>query len=311
MHKKLVNEAILELSFSADGPILIKAGESGGLDPTLPDMEFVRTRGQVFIPGSSLKGVIRSHSERIVRSLHPLEASGIGNRKGTCDPLDGKKSCSKQLERLEKREEREGQRRLNSKEKYAKSCFICRLFGNTFIASRIRFTDAMPTTAVRLEERNGVAIDRIFGAVAFGPFNYEVVTEGTFKTRILLKNFTLSQFALLGLALRDIAQGRVAIGFGKSRGLGRVKLAWERLELRYPLAAFKQQTDSSTFYGVGSLANEAGYGFPSNDQVPLPIGMQASDDGWGSLHLITEGDQNVQELFKATIPCWREEVIDG
>lgn len=300
MHKKLVNEAILDLSFSADGPILIKAGESGGLDPTLPDMEFVRTRGQVFIPGSSLKGVIRSHSERIVRSLQPLEASGIDNRKGTCDPLHRRNSCSTQLER---------QRGLNSKDKYVQSCFICRLFGNTVIASRIRFTDAMPSTAVRLEERNGVAIDRIFGAVAVGPFNYEVVTEGTFKTRILLKNFTLSQFALLGLTLRDIVQGRVAIGFGKSRGLGRVKLAWERLELRYPLAALKQQTDSSTFYGVGSLANEAGYGFSLNDQVPLPVGMQASDDGWGSLHLIAEGDKQVQELFKATIPRWREEVI--
>ena len=43
MHKRLFNEAILELTIHPDGPILVKAGESGA-DPTRPAMEFVRTR---------------------------------------------------------------------------------------------------------------------------------------------------------------------------------------------------------------------------------------------------------------------------
>ena len=44
-----------------DGPILIKAGDTGAVDPTRPDMEFVRAwyNGQetVYLPGSSLKGM--------------------------------------------------------------------------------------------------------------------------------------------------------------------------------------------------------------------------------------------------------------
>ncbi len=326
MHKKLVNEAILEVSFRTEGPILIKAGESGGLDPSLPSMEFVRTRGQVFLPGSSLKGVIRSHGERIVRTLQAESSDG----KGACNPLARQTSCSDRLERLDKlyrlnqvdkisqldqleRDPLDRKKGLTSKEKHKKSCFICRMFGNTVIASRILFADAMPEDAskIRLEERNGVAIDRIFGSVAHGPFNYEVVTEGSFRTMIVLKNFTLSQFTLLGLTLRDIGQGRVPIGFGKSRGLGRVSVEWKRLEVRYPLAVIKGQSETTHLQGVGKLAGEEGYGFPANDEVSLPAGMTLQDDGWGTLHLVAEGSDAVQALFRETVPRWREEVMSG
>ncbi len=60
MHKRLLNEAILSIAIEPHGPILIKAGDKGA-DPTLPDMEFVRTNGTPYLPGSSLKGVIRAH----------------------------------------------------------------------------------------------------------------------------------------------------------------------------------------------------------------------------------------------------------
>ncbi|NJN19626.1 MAG: hypothetical protein HC822_26985, partial [Oscillochloris sp.] len=76
MHKATFVQGLISLSIQPDGPILIKAGESGGADPTLPDMEFVRTRGagsagrgQAYLPGSSLKGVVRAQAERICRSL--------------------------------------------------------------------------------------------------------------------------------------------------------------------------------------------------------------------------------------------------
>ena len=73
MHKATFLEGTLHFSITPDGPILIKAGDTGGADPTLPDMEFVRTRrrgsAEVYLPGSSLKGVIRAHCERICRSL--------------------------------------------------------------------------------------------------------------------------------------------------------------------------------------------------------------------------------------------------
>jgi CRISPR/Cas system CSM-associated protein Csm3 (group 7 of RAMP superfamily) len=79
-----------------------------------------------------------------------------------------------------------------------------------------------------------VAIDRVYGSVAVGPFNYETVVGGEFPTRIDFKNVTLAQFGLLGLALRDLAEGRIALGFGKSRGLGRVTASFDSLEIHYP-----------------------------------------------------------------------------
>jgi CRISPR-associated RAMP protein (TIGR02581 family) len=302
VHKQLMNEAILEIAIRPEGPLLIKAGETGGLDPTHPDMEFVRTLQQVFIPGSSLKGVLRAHAERIVRSLQAEVAAG----RGACDPLKRGESCS---DRIEKRQG------LEPHEKYRQSCFICRLFGNTAIASHVRFADALPVGDVRIEERNGVAIDRVFGSVAHGPFNYEVVTRGTFRTSISFRNFTLPQLALFGLALRDVGEGRVGIGFGKSRGLGRVMIDWGRLTLRYPLAELRaQRPDPAVLSGVGALLNPetcAAYGLAETDSAELPNGMRFASDEWGSALLLAEGGTQVQALFRAALGRWREEVRRG
>jgi CRISPR/Cas system CSM-associated protein Csm3 (group 7 of RAMP superfamily) len=296
-----MNDAVLELAISPNGPILIKTGETGGLDPTHPDMEFVRTLQQVYIPGSSLKGVIRAHAERIVRSLQ----GEVGPGAGACDPLRRGEACGDRLER----------ERIEADAKYARSCFACRLFGNTAVASHVRFADALPVGEVTIEERNGVAIDRVFGSVAVGPFNYEVATKGTFRTRIAFKNFTLAQLALVGLALRDLGAGRVGLGFGKSRGMGRVTVDWGRLEVRYPLAALKGGRNAPReLQGVGSLVSpevRQAYGFPDNDRASLPSGLSFEEDGWGSYELVAEGSGQVQAIFREAMLPWRREVARG
>ena len=72
MLKRLYNEARFTRSMLTTGPVLVRSGF-----PTLPgpDMTPVLTkRGdewQVYLPGSSLKGVIRSHLEKICRTLRP------------------------------------------------------------------------------------------------------------------------------------------------------------------------------------------------------------------------------------------------
>jgi len=72
MHGAFYNEAILDLSLKPHTPLLIKSGQPTEIDPTLPDMQFVRTRrpdtGEevIYIPGSSLRGVVRSDVEQLV-----------------------------------------------------------------------------------------------------------------------------------------------------------------------------------------------------------------------------------------------------
>ncbi|WP_129678064.1 RAMP superfamily CRISPR-associated protein [Candidatus Chloroploca sp. Khr17] len=341
MHKAIFLEGTLSVTITPTGPFLIKAGDTGGADPTLPDMEFVRTRHrgapEVYIPGSSLKGVVRAQCERICRSL------------------DGERRYDQDAQRLRehqelfvppladnpilKKEDFVPYRRGGNDTKfssgiylqdedcdgaatYRRSAFTSQIFGNTSLAGRVRFADAYPQGKVTLEERNGVAIDRIYGSVAVGPFNYETVVEGAFTTQIDLKNLTLAQLGLLGLALRDLAEGRVAIGFGKSRGLGRISITFDALELRYPTCELvegqlrllngKARLDARTLAGVGALATEGyrDYAFDANDTADLPVELNYEDDderGMG-VRLMAPGDAQVRSLFKACMPAWKRRI---
>jgi CRISPR/Cas system CSM-associated protein Csm3 (group 7 of RAMP superfamily) len=72
MLKKLVNEAYCTLRITTTGPLLIKSGQATISGPDMTPVLTLRNgRQEVFIPGSSLKGVFRSHVEKIVCSLKP------------------------------------------------------------------------------------------------------------------------------------------------------------------------------------------------------------------------------------------------
>jgi CRISPR-associated RAMP protein (TIGR02581 family) len=303
MHKRLLNEATLDFTIRPEGPILIKAGDTGA-DPTRPDMEFVRTwkdgERVVYLPGPSLKGVIRSHCERIVRTI------GDGR---SCNPVIKEKSC---VGKQNLKQEHDGIR------VHKNSCFICQMFGNTVLAGRVRTKDAYPVNPdeVRTEERNGVAIDRVFGSVAVGPFQMEVVTSGAFKTTLVIRNFTIAQLGLLALALRDLKLGRVGVGFGKSRGLGHVTLQWDTLTLRY----LRTPEDLRRLAGVAYLLGEdeaKAYGYVADNgfafgyekntddmsrSLPDELSLQPND--WGEWELTVTGDQ-VEDVWKVCLRAWK------
>jgi len=319
MHKKLFNEAIIELSIAPTGPVLIKAGE-GASDPTRPDMSFVRTmrdgKETIYLPGSSLKGVLRAHCERLARTVQ-------GKRLLACDPLHDRDACGKRLE-----EER------STSQRYKRSCFLCRLFGNTALASHFRISDAHPLGECRTEERNGVAIDRVFGSVAHGPFNYETVIAGSFETKLNifkttmhLKNFTLAQVGLLALGLRDLTVERVRLGFGKSRGLGTVTARVNVLTLRYPLCELNEGKlrlldgreigNENQLLGVGEFVKhfpeDADYGFAQGDTALLD-GYRYESNEWDEVEIRAPRSNDVADwepLGRACVKKWREEVEGG
>lgn len=90
MHKRFVNHCTLNLTIFPDGPILIKSGREGA-DPTKPQMEFVETYHTggrtIYLPGSSLKGAIRAHAERIVRTVGDERKPDDPNRIWASNPL--------------------------------------------------------------------------------------------------------------------------------------------------------------------------------------------------------------------------------
>ena len=194
------------------------------------------------------------------------------------------------------------------------------MFGSTALAGRIRFADAYAREPVNTEERNGVAIDRIYGSVAVGPFNYETAVDGEFVTSINFRNLTLAQLGLLGLALRDLADGRVAIGFGKSRGLGRVSLNFASLELFYPTCELSgaelrllngsRSLSRSKLAGIGALCADSAYGFDAPDAVDMPEGLayQADEDYGIGVRLHAGDADQVRALFRACMPAWRRRI---
>jgi CRISPR/Cas system CSM-associated protein Csm3 (group 7 of RAMP superfamily) len=306
MHKRFVNHCTIDLTLIPDGPILIKSGKEGA-DPTKPDMEFVETYHaggrSIYLPGSSLKGAIRAHAERIVRTVGD-EKPNSKKLPWANDPLNDK------YDYLDKK---------SASDIYKLSSFTDQIFGNTSIASRLRIEDAYPDKSqpLKIEERNGVAIDRVFGSVAVGPFNYQVCTAGEFKTKIHLKNFTLSQLGLIGLVLRDLDDGWFGLGFAKSRGLGTVQVKLNQAIVQYPgciLSEDKRQIHAigsqkqwaNTFLlGAGEFLTDEDaelYGFSKSDYQDTPVAAQSMDLGFGVQ--LTWRDGTVTDLFERAVKSW-------
>lgn len=321
MHKRFVNQCTISLSLIPKGPVLIKSGKEGA-DPTKPAMEFVETYHaggrSIYFPGSSLKGAIRAHAERIVRTI------GSDTRPDNLDPADGKARVLWASDPLDLSDYKYIEKEKDSQKVYRWSSFTDQLFGSVAIASRLRIEDAYPTDPqqVKTEERNGVAIDRVFGSVAVGPFNYQVCTAGEFQTKIHLKNFTLEQLGLLGLVLRDLNDGWFGLGFAKSRGMGLVNVSLNEATVDYPGCVLQDNricllgSDQSWAYtdliGAGTFLSDherQQYGFPANDVQSTPVGAKEMTYGLGVQMTWEKG--KVEDLFTRAVKAWRERLMEG
>lgn len=219
MFRELKNEAKLSILLHTKSPLTIRSAQGKLLNPALHDMQCVKSRYRgrdtVIIPGSSLKGVIRSRYEKIV----PLFGSDC------CNIFNDKNKCSSKIEGRKNRPYKE-----QGEYVYQYVCPACKLFGSLNIASRIYIADAYPTGECVLGERTGVGINRITGASQKGAlYDFEVVEDGSFQVEITLKNYELYQMALLLYVLKDLDEGYVSLGAAATRGNGRMEV--QRLDI--------------------------------------------------------------------------------
>ncbi len=295
MHKARYNLLHLSLELSPRGPLLVKAGGVSA-DPSLPDMQFVRTyhpqQGETpYIPGSSLKGVVRGFVEKVLRTLDTSGQPGPAQNKGwrwACATFEPGREEARQREKwncprfLQDQaflaKVTEGQERdLFSWEIYRHSCGACRIFGHTRLRGRASFTDFLPTGEVRTEVRYGVAVSRLSHAVAQGPFEIEVAVAGTFAGQLVLENFELWQLALLALALESMERGLLKVGYGKNRGFGEVSVSVREARLDEVAAGL----DAAVWRGLGALVNgdeAARYGLSRDDRVDRLPQPSASEE---------------------------------
>jgi CRISPR-associated RAMP protein (TIGR02581 family) len=265
MFRTLQNTVSIDVTLVPDGPIIVRA-QSVGLDPGPADMEFQRTRRNgrptVFLAGSGLKGVLRSHSERLLRSAG----------RWACDPTQTKDPniCGK------KKELGEPQRDYP----HAGQCSACFTFGSLNLAGRFRIGDAYPApgteaAANQTEVRTGVGIDRRSQAAATGVlYDSEVVVGGGFRTRVNGENFSLWQLGLILAALQDLDSGLVRVGGAKARGMGSVRVEDWSVELGFLNQAAGKIT------GARQMSDDKWrYGLPENDELAAPAGGNESRRG--------------------------------
>lgn len=242
MLKRQVNEARWTLRLETRGPLLIKKGNA----QAEPVQTFVGGVPRYYIPGSTLRGVVRSHLERIIRTLQvsrpntnatstpPTKEPSI-----VCNPFArvndhgpwSEVSCSHKFayraEAAEQVSPGTGARvALRGPDFYAQACPVCRLFGSAYVASRVVFADAIASNAVSLEHRDGVGINRLTGGAqteTHSLFHIQAVGPGTvFDAEVTLRNFECWQLGALLLVMTDFADDLITIGSGRSRGLGLV-----------------------------------------------------------------------------------------
>jgi CRISPR-associated protein Csm3 len=204
LEKRMIISGVLE----AVTPLHIGSGrpevEIGGVElPVLTDPE-----GRPYIPGSSLKGRVRTEAEKIAR------------QKGmyVCKPPNVKDMCG------------------SLKRSFDEFCICCRIFGTAgdlSVASKVKFRDAYPLSKVEtLLERTGIAIDREKGTIAKGAlYTIQAVPAGVkFGLEIVCENMSEDELKLLKAALKSVEDS--ALGGSSSRGFGKVRISIDRVCIR-------------------------------------------------------------------------------
>ncbi|MFQ5640695.1 MAG: CRISPR-associated RAMP protein Csx7 [bacterium] len=280
MFKRLLNQCTIDLKIRPQGALLIKSGIPQVSDIDMVWVKVIRNgEEQIYLPGSSLKGMIRAHAERIARTSVSFGACDPFGKKHSADP-----SCSDALGRLKKEKKLDD---IATPDAYKRSCPICRLFGNMWIAGRLATNDAyVDGKPPAIEHRDGVGIDRFSGGASHGAkFEMEVITSGAFKTSIQITNFELWQLGLLAFVLQDMKDGLVRLGLGKSRGLGKIIAEIDSISLNYFLPD-KKVSENGHFklYGAGAMFDEAkNYGFVENDVIQVERHLDLEDTAFAQL----------------------------
>lgn len=225
----------IDLTLFFDGPMLINSeaeANQGGFDHA--PLSAVVGSQQWILPGSSLRGVLRSQAERIARTLATHEAAnqngnqrdyflahnpaGDPNQHAADEPLANSDA-------LLTASGLDGEQRL----KPGHVDLADRLFGSVRLGSRLTVEDGqMICQAGRkptLKAMDFVAIDRFTGGARdSAKFDAVALWQPTFSTRIRLENPTAWELGWLLLTLRDLADGLSTIGYGRAKGFGGVQI---------------------------------------------------------------------------------------
>lgn len=225
-------------TLQATGPFLTHDTTAAGLSgfDHAPLLATIGDWTQPVLPGSSLRGVLRSQAERIARTLVTHQALGKPDPTGyflkhcpACDPLTQRKpknsdglaleSCDSLLRHTVGISE-------NAEILPEELCLACQLFGTTRRGSRFFVEDApFAGNDPVYKMLDFLAVDRFTGGGAEHlKFDALVLWQPAFNVRLRLENPQPWELGWLTLVLRDLAEGWLRVGFGAAKGFGQVEV---------------------------------------------------------------------------------------
>lgn len=339
----MLEEPLLVKGSFPEVPDLPEDGDASAVERT-SDAEFITTlewqpasnslQPARYIPGSSLKGVLRTRAEKIIRTINfyrdfaDLEAAETDveaeakfkQRIAACaithadDPNPRLQACFGNAE-LQNRAQKEIPEKL-----YSCSCLVCRLFGNSMMRGRLTCTEAAPSAMLTPKLFDHVAIDRFTGGAAdVKKFDTRPVMpvissqtaqpQPAFTFKLQLERPELWMLGLLGHLLKDLNSGDLRIGHATRRGYGRVRgYVTEAFLLALPgtdlLTACRDAgLETETIfasYGPYRRINLADWRTLFSAEPWVPDGPEQSLRQRPDVELLSQAEEAFQQLVKET-----------
>lgn len=336
MHRFVIGTWSLQLTLTPHGPWLVRGqtdaerytdgrGRPGSRDVLFPLRD---EQGRPLLPASSLKGVLRSTAERILRTMQPADrapslapfADDPFVHRGGMPAEDYARWLSKQpraaIADSELPEWAKAQPTppadLEPARVYRVLSAASQLFGATVHAGLLRLDDATAATTTT-HRRSHVAIDRFTGGVGEGPFIEQLAPASIpLTTQVTVSNFALWQIGLLALTFRELSQGYGAVGGGTRKGHGQVTIAVSEVAFSYMEAAYDRsggivsaqaRLADDQWCGTGMAHNVPAAVLAEREVTLLPdLAPQRAQD-WraaGTVRLAVP-DAQVSELFRQAV----------
>jgi len=243
---KMETRLVIEAKIRAETALHLGCG--GSVETSGTDSPVIKTAdGRPFIPGSSIKGVLRSFAEQLLRTMqdHRIEGPEPRPKSGVwaCEPFAGtcciskedkdrfweeaqKEAKEKQPEPDETNKKKPTRDEIFAQEVFKHACYACRLFGCQYFAGRIAVADAFPDGEVATHVRDGVGIDRDTGTAKEGiKYDFEVVEPGAeFNLRIVCENLKEPEEVFFTHLLQLWRDEGLHLGGQTTRGLGLTRL---------------------------------------------------------------------------------------
>ncbi len=247
MHRFIAGTCQMHLTITPQGPWMVR-GETRKEGQAQRDVLYplLDHQGRPLLPASSLKGVLRSTAERILRTVDtntdpkriPLADDPFVHKDADYRQYERSTIADSELAKWNEKHKRYTKEQLAPERVYKVLSAASQMFGCTLHAGLVTLDDAtMP--ARRLSPRTHVAIDRFTGGVGEGPFNEQLVVEQSpLTTHLTITNFALWQIGLLALVFQEINRGYVGMGAGTRKGQGQMKITVDTIVFRYATKAY-------------------------------------------------------------------------